>query len=59
MVDQCRFSRLAAFAGMALACHPAGRNRPHVTLGPDAAELRATFNADTGKVRVVMLVAPT
>jgi hypothetical protein len=59
MPDQCQFMGLAALAGIALACQPGGPNLPHVTLGPDAAELRAAFNADTGTVRVVMLVAPT
>ena len=40
-------------------CQPGGEDRPHVTLGNDAEALRAAFNADYGKVRVVMLVAPT
>ena len=31
----------------------------YLVYGPGAAELRAAFNADTGHVRVVMLVAPT
>ena len=44
--------------GMA-ACQPPGNDRPHTSLGDDAAALRAAFNADSGKVRVVMLVAPT
>ena len=37
---------------------PAG-NIPVQTLGPDAAALRAAFNGDAGKVRIVMLVDPT
>jgi hypothetical protein len=40
-------------------CQPRGENRPHLSLGGDAEALRAAFNADSGKVRVVMLVAPT
>jgi mercuric ion transport protein len=46
---------LIAMAG----CQPGGEDRPHVTLGNDAEALRAAFNADSGRVRVVMLVAPT
>ncbi len=46
---------LALTAGMALQAAGAG----HVTIGKDAEPLRATFNADVGKVRVVMLVSPT
>lgn len=42
-----------------LACQPSGTDRPHTTLGPQAQELRAAFNADSGMVRVVMLVSPT
>jgi hypothetical protein len=33
--------------------------RSHVALGPEAGALRAAFNADAGKVRLVVLVAPT
>jgi hypothetical protein len=50
---------LTALAAALLACQPSGPDRPHTALGPNAEELRAAFNADTGKVRVVMLVAPT
>jgi hypothetical protein len=46
---------LTAIAG----CQPRGEDRPHVSLGSDAGALRAAFNANSGKVRVVMLVAPT
>lgn len=35
------------------------RVAPHQVLSPSAEALRAAFNADTGKVRVVMLVSPT
>lgn len=50
---------LVGLIGLLLACQPPGDDRPHVTLGPGAAEVRDAFNADSGKVRVVMLVAPT
>ena len=43
----------------AAGCQPGGEDRPHVALGNDAGALRTAFNADSGKVRVVMLVAPT
>jgi len=42
-----------------LACQPSGTDRPHTALGSQAQELRAAFNADSGMVRVVMLVSPT
>ena len=46
---------LATTAGLALQAAAAG----HITLGSDAELLRASFNADVGKVRVMMLVSPT
>jgi len=51
------FTLLLALA----ACGPraAGPPRPHVSLGADLAPLRADFNADAGKARVLMLLAPT
>ena len=42
-----------------IACQLAGSDRPHTALGSQAQELRAAFNADSGRVRVVMLAAPT
>ena len=42
-----------------LACQPSGADRPHIALRSQAQELRAAFNADSGMVRVVMLVSPT
>ena len=49
----------AVLAASLLACQPSGPDRPHTTLSANAEELRTAFNADVGKVRVVMLVAPT
>jgi hypothetical protein len=43
----------------AAACAPHGPPSPHAVLGADAEPLRSAFNADVGKVRVIMLVAPT
>ena len=54
----CTAAEIAALATL-LGCQPGGPDRPHIALGPHAEELRAAFNADSGKVRVVMLVAPT
>jgi hypothetical protein len=48
-----------AFASTVVACEPAGTDRPHAALGARAEQLRAAFNADSGKVRVVMLASPT
>jgi hypothetical protein len=59
VIDRCQLAVLAAFGGLATACQPSGPSRPHVTLAPDLSELRAAFRADAGRVRVVMLVAPT
>jgi hypothetical protein len=52
-------AELAALAASLLGCQPSGPDRPHTALSASAEELRAAFNADSGKVRVVMLVAPT
>ena len=47
---------LAALA--AIACGP-GPASPHHQVGDDAETLRADFNASSGYVRVLMIVAPT
>ena len=36
-----------------------GPVRPHEALSPEVANLRAQFNADAGKVRLLLLPAPT
>ena len=54
----CTAAEIAALAAL-LGCQPRGPDRPHVSLRPHAEELRSAFNGDSGKVRVVMLVAPT
>jgi hypothetical protein len=36
-----------------------GPVQAHESLSPDAANLRAQFNADAGKVRILLLPAPT
>jgi hypothetical protein len=51
---------LAAFAsGVMSACAPQGSPAGYRALGPSAEPLRTAFNANVGKVRVIMLVAPT
>jgi len=51
------FVLLAAAVGSA--CQVEGTRRPYTPIGIDAEALRAAFNADAGKVRVVALVSPT
>ncbi len=51
------FAPLALFLAVALSIAP--RQADYVTLDRHAQPLQARFNADSGKVRVVMLVAPT
>lgn len=52
------FIAAVVVAGLA-GCNPAGPDRPHTVLGSDLSGLRAAFNADSGKVRVIMLASPT
>ncbi len=47
---------LGVLLATALSAQPIADYQP---LDPDAEPLRAAFNADAGKVRVLMLVAPT
>lgn len=54
-----RHTTAAALLWGAIACQPQGPSSPHGNIGPDGEPLRSAFNADTGRVRVIMLVAPT
>jgi hypothetical protein len=45
--------------GAISACRLEGKKSPYAPIGADAGALRAAFNADAGKVRLVVLVAPT
>lgn len=54
-----RLLLLFLLATVAVSCKPSGPAAPFETLDADASALRDRFNADTGKVRVVMLVAPS
>jgi hypothetical protein len=40
-------------------CEKPGPGAPHVKLGRDFAAARQAFNADSGKVRIVLLLSPT
>ncbi|HEX8724530.1 MAG TPA: hypothetical protein VF737_03965 [Gemmatimonadaceae bacterium] len=52
--------RVALSGALALvAACGAGPAAPHVTLTGDFAPLRAAFNADSGKVRAIVLASPT
>jgi hypothetical protein len=42
-----------------LACQLKGPKRPYEPVGERAETLRAAFNAEAGRVRVVLLVEPT
>jgi hypothetical protein len=47
-------------AGLALgSCKIEGKKSPYSPLGAGAEELRTAFNADAGRVRLVVLVSPT
>ena len=50
---------LVALALLAGGCHVQGKRQPYTAIGPDGEALRQAFNADVGKVRVLLLVAPT
>ncbi len=52
------FSALALLAAL-VACRSRAPAAPHQALSPSADALQAAFNADAGKVRIVMLVSPT
>jgi hypothetical protein len=50
---------VAMLAAAASACLDRQAIRPHEPLGPGAEPLRAQFNSDAGRVRVIVIVAPT
>ncbi len=52
------FWALALLAAL-VACRSRAPAIPHQALSPSADALRTAFNADAGKVRIVMLVSPT
>ncbi len=55
--DRCRTTvALAAVLALAGACIS---TRPYASLSDTADPLRTQFNNDVGRVRIVMLVAPT
>ncbi len=50
---------LAIAFALAGACKIEGKRQAHADVGADSAALRAAFNAEAGKVRLVVLVSPT
>ena len=50
---------LAVAVALASACRIQGKQQPFTVLDGKGEALRAAFNADAGKVRLVALVAPT
>jgi hypothetical protein len=49
----------ALFWSSLVSCQLTAPISPHSNLDADSEPLRAAFNADVGKVRVLMLVSPT
>lgn len=50
---------LALLAALGASCKVKGERKPHAQVGASAQALREAFNADVGKVRLIVLVAPT
>jgi hypothetical protein len=50
---------LAAAAALAPSCKVKGERQAYSQVAADGEALRAAFNAEAGKVRVIVLVAPT
>lgn len=50
---------LALLAALSTSCKVKGEQQPFTQAGANAEALRETFNADVGKVRLIVLVAPT
>jgi len=48
-----------AFLFGVTACNRLGTKKSYAVVGDTSAEVRAAFNADTGKTRVLMVVSPT
>jgi len=53
------YASLTGLLLLFIACKPAGLVSEYTPLGHDSDPLRAAFNADQGKVRVLILVSPT
>lgn len=58
-VNTTAYASLTGLLLLFVACQPTGLVSEHTALGQDGVPLRAAFNADQGKVRVMMLVSPT
>ena len=52
-------SAIVATLALASSCRIQGKQQPFTVMDGNGEVLRAAFNADVGKVRIVALVAPT
>jgi hypothetical protein len=50
---------LATITLFLMSCSPKGPVQHHDSLNQDAEPLRPAFNADTGRVRAIVLASPT
>jgi hypothetical protein len=50
---------LVVLAALGASCKVKGERKPYAQVGANAQALREAFNADVGKVRLIVLVAPT
>lgn len=50
---------IRANIGLALAACGGGHVQPHVAIDSTANALRSAFNADSGRVRAILLASPT
>jgi len=53
------YAGLLLTALLLVACRPGGPVQHHDTLAANAEPLRSAFNADSGRVRAIMLASPT
>ena len=53
------FSAIACLIALLIAACSQAPSRPHAPLAINAEPLRSIFNRDVGKVRIVMVAAPT
>ena len=53
------FAPLTCLVSLLIAACSQAPSRPHASMAVNAEPLRSTFNRDVGKVRIVMVAAPT
>jgi len=59
MVRLRQFAPIACLIALLIAACSQAPSRPHASMAVNAEPLRSTFNRDVGKVRIVMVAAPT